>query len=265
MRGLVLAMIPLLILVPWDASLGGKLRDVEEEIDKKDRPPAKPPEARPAEPRCERESEKDSSELSHPSDEFALLLLAAPFWVPAAALDDDWASKPLAPYPYAQEDRTWAFRASFEEERVSGEVRGDHFSLGVRTSSRLGADFSRSHYQEDLETEDDALDLTSAHLTYDIGRSERWTFSTGLGWKEIAGERRRDGVDFVYRVAFLPRKPFILDASVEAAPISGLWLVEYRLGAGIAWRNLELRAGYRALIIGGEDLSGPEIGVSIRF
>ena len=250
----------------------------------------KPGRRRPPERRVDRDADADENLYDDLisdccSDTFGEVLglmfveaLTSPFWAPAEALGDDFSPMPLRrrPYPLPPEvpaegeaetaapppGAAVAGTVEGSWQRVSERVEAKRIDLRVRTAWRFGFDFSRTGFEEDLKNHTDEMRRTAAHVTVDFARSPQWTFTAGIGFKELDGDRRRDGPDFLYRVEATPGPPWTFDLSTEWASIRGQSVGEIAAGAGAAAGPVRMRAGWRTLFVGGTDLSGPEFGLT---
>lgn len=102
--------------------------------------------------------------------------------------------------------------------------------------------------------------VSGAMLAGDSGELEY-----GFGAAGLSGRLSRGGPEFSLAAELRPRSWAFVDARAAAAIMQGGTIGELSAGAGLRWRALELRGGYRALAGPFRVLGGPELGVGLRW
>jgi hypothetical protein len=287
----LLLLAPIFPLAP-DCRAGaaeGKIDNLKDKLDQDDKQPKKPSPARPAGER--RAGLFDDDE--NPLGVAFLFVLAAPFWLPPAILDD----RPLPPckpfrfeeYPYKDgargflrmgspgdesgraasvpEGNFFSFRTAYTFELNSSDMLANRAELLVRSAARFNLDVSATDYAEDLGGDNEHLQHYQAHLTYTFAASELALFAAGIGVRSLHFEDGYDatGVDFRYEAEFYPARPLSFSFIAEAGQVreSSAWELEARAGWHLG--RFEAFAGYRHFRAAGEDFAGPLLGMAVTF
>ncbi len=156
-----------------------------------------------------------------------------------------------------------------------GRVEHDLWSVGFRGILRLpsGCDFTvdTSHYFEDVDDGTDRLSLTQFQLN--IGgagqvKSRSYQWSAGFGIATLDGEEVSDvGASLQAALVLYPVEPFSLRFSAAAIAFENATLNDFRAEIGFHIDRFALTAGVRSLISsrGGDDLTGPTLGLTVFF
>ena len=193
-------------------------------------------------------------------------------------------------YPYARgrkffrsyhaqdQEQSWQAQDAefaFEAAVTVGRVEHDLWSVGFRGIFRLpsGCDFSldTSQYVEDVDNGTDRLALTQ--FQFNIGgagqakfRSFQW--SAGFGVATLDGEDVSDvGASLQAALVLYPMEPISLRFSFAAIAFESATLNDFRAELGFHIGRYALTAGVRSLVSsrGGDDLTGPTLGLSVFF
>lgn len=229
---------------------------------------------------CDDEDE-EAETFSELFGKLAFIALAAPYWGPHMALQDDF-SRPaeFAPFPYA-DDRAGRIVTQFDDRptqsfsaRLTTEVGsnlGDTESWGGRlqldTAFRLGLDSeffsrteSRSGGQQTISTGD-------INLIYRFAQSERVEFYSGIGMNYLVDSGGKDalGFNFTYGADFYPVKPIVISSSIDLGRLGGASLIHGRATIGLIWKRVEVYTGYDVYSVGSADLHSWITGLRFYF
>ncbi|HKS16970.1 MAG TPA: hypothetical protein VJU16_06635 [Planctomycetota bacterium] len=164
---------------------------------------------------------------------------------------------------------------AFETEVTVGRVEHDLWSTGVRAMLRLpsGCDFAIdwSRYTEVVDDGTDHLSLTQ--FQFNIGgagraKSRSYQWSAGFGLATLDGEDVSDvGASLQAALVLYPAEPFSLRFSAAAIAFEHATLNDLRAEVGIHVGRFAIMAGFRSLISsrGGDDLTGPTLGIAMFF
>jgi hypothetical protein len=173
---------------------------------------------------------------------------------------------PLIPYALALEQERrprGRHRLDAFTHHIDDRVRGWGGSYRYSTASRIGWEAHWTAYLEEGAQYD--LHYVGGRAVAEFVDGPVWSLDYGLGVSGLVGRLGRGGPDFSLGAECRPFPPFFLDAKAGAVVMEGGTLGELRGGAGVRWRDAELRAGYKALVGPFDTLAGPEIGLRVRL
>lgn len=207
-----------------------------------------------------------------------LWTMTSPWWIPIAALDDQYSDEPqFSPYPYAADHRgylilspaalasdkwfgarlTSEYATNFSRlERVGGRLQLD-------TATRFGLDTEWNWWNEQTGTGSDQLWTGDANLVYRFAQSRRAQFFTGLGLNWISGNRGDVGFNFTYGFDLFPAEPLVLRNVIDVGTLGKAGLFHFKSTVGFNVKHVEIFTGYDSLRIGGTSLQGMIGGLSI--
>jgi hypothetical protein len=223
---------------------------------------------------------------------FSSEVLLAPFYIPAAMLDDDYHhNMPFTPYPYvgsyrgyqvlpietAQElydietndvlRKNWAGRVSIENgndfsglNRFNGQLRLEHLS-------RFGIITNWNYFREDLGNgRYDETVIGDTNLTFRFAQNEIASMYAGLGFRVLTDRQQTNfGFNFTYGGDWFPRRPWVVSTSIDVGNLGGAGVFHVRATVGAVVRGWEIFAGYDLLCIGDTNLQGPLAGLRWWF
>lgn len=153
-------------------------------------------------------------------------------------------------------------------------LRGWHLAW-ERTRSVVALDAAFDAFREETATDVDHLTLLRVGASGLARVSHAAVFRSGLGLRVMVLDDGRAalGPELALGVQAFPLRPLALDGTFRLAGLSGAgasWfgtaLLEGSAGAGVMLGRVELRAGYRALVIGhATTLAGPTLGARVWF
>lgn len=198
-------------------------------------------------------------------------IIAFPYWV---AYEQPHLG--YAPFPYAlpasvygEGPKDWSQSLHWGYQLVPERVRGVNLEYQVMHKNRLGAYGQWTRFREDLGFTTDQLDLFGVSATANWLQWPDQLLTFGMGIKTLDGRHTRNGPDFSLMWMSFPNNPFSVDLGVSYAilagdgAVRGLW--DLRGRAGVFYRWIHFRAGYRSLRSPGAHLSGPEVSVGVWF
>jgi hypothetical protein len=199
----------------------------------------------------------------------AFYMVTSPFWLPCAALGDDYDGTLFFPrFPYGNIDghlidsssagpaRFWSGRFNVEYLEPFTDVNGVGGRFLLSTTSRFGLDAAASHFDERRpNASPDSLWVGDFNLVFRFAQAEKAEFRTGLGFNWLhhpdPTQPQTDfGFNFTYGADFFPRKPWVFSAELDAGNIGRAGLFRFRTTGGILLRNVEAYTGYEYLDIG---------------
>jgi len=153
-------------------------------------------------------------------------------------------------------------------------LRGAHVAWeGARGIIAFNAEIDA--FREPTASDVDHLTLVRAGATGLARLSHATIFRSGLGMRAMVLDNGDIalGPEFEVGIQTFPLRPLTLDGTFRVAGLSGAgasWfgtaLLDGSAGAGVLLRRVELRAGYRILVIGhATTLAGPTLGTRIWF
>ncbi len=121
---------------------------------------------------------------------------------------------------------------------------------------------SRPGGGEDL----DQLVLGDLNLMWRFAQSRKAEMFAGVGARFLHDPLATDsgwehGVNFTYQLYAYPLRPLVVHASLDGGTVGQAELFQGRLTVGATLRRVEFFTGWNALVVGGEDLSGPVFGL----
>jgi hypothetical protein len=206
---------------------------------------------------------------------------AAPFFVPYSALDDDWYTEGYFPvYPYAgtsaamllgrdsgarlsSQVKTWRATAALEGGR-------DHDGLNMGAGHALVEFSSRFGFQGTWRVLEetrpggvtDRVSIGDVEAMFRFAQGSRVQFAAGAGGRIL---QDRDGTDggfnFRYRSDVFPAKPWVLSCPIDLGRLGHAFVFELRPTVGVAFRAIEVYAGYEYLSVGNVPVNGPVVGL----
>lgn len=177
-------------------------------------------------------------------------ILLIPFYPLAAATRND---RRLMP------ERRLRAHVVHVDDRVRG--WGGEFRYGFE--NHLNAEAHWTAFLEEGSQYD--LHYFGARVSGDLVTGDWGDFVYGLGFGALSGTLHRGGPEFSLGTEVRPRRWVFVDARAGATFMEGGTVGDLSAGAGVRWRAVELRAGYRALAGPFRTLGGPQLGVGLRW
>jgi hypothetical protein len=254
--------------------------------------------ARPSESASQPQSEVDhghggdhGSGSCHPDDsdgfkelygKVFLIGVVAPFWIPHAALNDDFGTiYSFPPFPYdghpgymvlgngyaADEEqdssprglldwfpqkRPWSVRWDLEYADNFDHVSHVGGHALVSTQWRFDLDVAASRFQEALAAgRTDDLWIGDANLVFRFAQNEFVQFRSGLGINWLGDNGRADvGFNFTYAIDVFPVKPWVFTTAIDWGTLGATGLFRFYGTAGIVVHGVEAYTGYEYLDVG---------------
>ncbi len=223
---------------------------------------------------------------SDPTLGLAALVVAAPFYGPAAMMMDSY-NRPgyFAHYPYQYDvgymlidpPEAFGLEGPCRPQWWAGRIRGE-FGTGfddldwiggrllIDTTSRFGLDSDVRYVREDLDAGRDSLWLGDANVLFRFAQSEFMQFHTGLGMNYLSDTVGSDfGFNFTYGFDFQPIRPLVFSAELDLGTLGHASVVHVRTTAGVMWGFSEAYIGYDLYDIGSTQVQGLVGGVQIWF
>lgn len=262
MRRVLAFVIALALLLLPARSRAGKLGDFEGEIEKE------PPKAEKPGPSGQEDtgSDKDDDEeawIDNDVDEedaeilavlLALIYGPALLVVGAKGSDEYWARRePGEPaLPVARVDNVY--------QRLVGDVDAYAVRAEVGWSfAGVALEFLR-HWEDDPP---DKLDSWSIAGLYRFAPIEYFRADLSFGYRHFEGESRNGGFEFAVPIGIYPYSFAGVEGDLRWAFVDGSTVQDYRAGIAFRIRYAQVRAGYRLIRAGDENLNGPEVVVSL--
>lgn len=211
----------------------------------------------------------------------ALVGVAAPFWAPKMALDDDYVARGFFPrFPYDGQPgylqieppadtphRNWAMRLDAEYLDSFDDIRSVGGNLLLSTTWRVGLDASFAQLQESLGDGDrDRLWLGDCNFVFRFAQSPRAEFRTGLGLNWLDDAQQTDlGFNFTYAADFFPRRPWVVTSAIDLGTLGHAGLFRFRGTAGLTVHGVEVYTGYQYLDIGRTQSNALIAGLRVWF
>ncbi len=217
----------------------------------------------------------------------ALYIVASPWWLPHAALGDQW-GRPFAylSHPYADGHSGYVLQAGRD---APGHDASGRAVLGAGTSVRasvegglidptmtrfgLAGRISGSSRFEvetrwDLFSEAlpggaiDQLWLGDVTVTWQHAVGRHGQFRSGLGVRALVDRGETTyGINFTYGMDLYPVRPLVLHAAVDLGTVGQAVVTQVQASFGLMLGPLELYAGYDQTWIDDIDLGGPTVGL----
>jgi hypothetical protein len=208
------------------------------------------------------------------------LAIISPFWLPHAALHDDFSTIEYFPlFPYddvpgyltpehdTQPTRYWGGRVSVEYldpfdhlDRIGGRLLLD-------TVTRFGLDTQADYFRETLSGgRHDQLWTGDCNVVFRFAQGEFAEFRAGLGFNWMRDSIRNDfGFNFTYGADFFPARPWVISTDLDLGTLGHAELFRFRATVGITVRCLEFYTGYEYTDIERMHLNSLIGGVRIWF
>ena len=204
--------------------------------------------------------------------EMAGRALSFPIWVPHYLLNDNYNFIDFHQFPYddtTSPPETFPFAIRFDADYVAAFDNIDRINghVLISTASRFEIDARFQHLAEHPgDGTQDQLWTGDCNVTYRFAQNERVQFRAGLGlnWMNDAAETDV-GFNFTYGADFLPAKPWVFSAVLDAGTLGHAGLFRFRTTAGVIYRSVELYTGYEYTDIGAEHWNGLIGGVRLWF
>jgi hypothetical protein len=181
-------------------------------------------------------------------------------------------------YPYAESeryfsadplaDKTLAVRLATTAARIERDLWSLDFDGALSWSSGCEFRFNVTQLAEKVDDGVDRLTLQQYHLSFGGCAGPRnIDFSIGFGVSALKGEEVSDsGPSFQGAMTWYPLEPFSLRVSAGFVKFSEASLIDFRAEAAFHVGRLAVTGGVRSLIsTGGEDLTGPTLGLAVFF
>lgn len=207
-------------------------------------------------------------------------VLASPWLVPRALLNDQDDDLLLADYPYVEDwdgylvaqdpepdwARPWSGRFLAESGTDFGDLQKHGGRLRLDTRSRWGLDTEWNFRRESLSSGHDTLWNGDANIVYRFAQSQRAAFYTGLGVNWLADRHAADaGFNFTYGADFYPANPWVISGSIDLGSLGHTSLFHGRATVGVMLNRLEVFTGYDYLKLGSTSLPSFVAGVQLHF
>lgn len=111
----------------------------------------------------------------------------------------------------------------------------------------------------------DTLGVTQAHLLYRMSFGSQVECDLGVGALLLDGRRTTSGISFTLPLLIHPTRNFGVEFRPAWGDMNGRAVDDYDLAVLLGDRHVSLKLGYRWLMSGQRDLSGPEAGVSLYW
>jgi hypothetical protein len=206
--------------------------------------------------------------------------LSSPFWVPPAALGDDYtafASFPRFPYDgvpgylgtscVPPRPRAWAGRLSVEYLETFDDLDVIGGRLLVSTASRFGLDTQMDYFRETLRNgRHDQLWTGDCNLVFRFAQCDFAEFRAGLGFNWLSDPVRDDfGFNFTYGADVFPRRPWVISADLDWGTLGRAELFRFRTTIGVTVQRFEFYTGYEYTDIDRMHLNSLIGGVRVWF
>jgi len=188
----------------------------------------------------------------------------APGWVvPGDAAAQDGAAGPEAavPLPFA------SFRFSLDYAYDWGEVHRPAVSLALDLSAGVGFRADLTNYVERLPGGAlDYLAIGTVNAMFRVADAPPVAPYVGLGWRYLAApDALRNGFNCLLAADVFPVRPLVVFAIAEGGNLGRAGFFHGRLTLGALVQQLEIFAGYDAVVIGGDGdpviFHGPVVGI----
>ncbi len=274
----------------------GKLRRVEDKINKPKEADAARDAARQKEAEKERRTaqerdrERERWKRDHPGEpvpewvgsadggdlwsEVAFIALAAPFAGPYYLLDEHY-DEPFGyeRYPFAEgsggctkyDGKKWMINADMTGQYISSSTMGVRTDMTWAFWRRFAFEGAYTQYEERLKTRHEFLSFGEGLMTFMFAHNDFADFRAGVGIQTVNGKDLNSGLKGVYRIRWFHRPfQFNLDLGLTTG-LGGSSLSEIAPGVGFHLGRTEMKFAYRRLKIGDERLCGPEISLRWWF
>ncbi len=239
--------------------------------------------------REEKKSRSDHDHSDHHDDcdegdkflgELALWGVTSPWWIPAAAMGDDYGRTAHFPrFPY---DGVPGYLAIYTippntrrlASRFDVEYAGDFDNLTrvggrllLESSFRLGLDAEAYQFEERLPGgQRDRLDFGDCNIVFRFAQSERMLWRSGVGFNWLDDEVDTDyGFNFTYGGDWFFAKPWVASANIDWGKIEHADLFRFRATIGVTFRRLDAFTGYEYFSLGGTSANLFLAGLRVRF
>ena len=146
--------------------------------------------------------------------------------------------------------------------RVGDGVGGPGGRWRLDSEKHVGLEVFWTHYRERGEED---LNYLSASAHGDVYRDEYLRTGYQLGLAALSGRLTRLGPRVAVEAESYPLKPVFFDARVAGSFIDNGPLGELGAGAGVSWKSMSARFGWRALMGPFRTLDGPDAAFAVRF
>jgi hypothetical protein len=216
-----------------------------------------------------------------------LLAVSAPFWLPAAAVGDQYTfESEFLDYPYqCGQPGEMIMRANPNSPskpwlvRVAGEYGDDFDRLAfgrghvlLDTCRRFGIDTEWAYRREELRpvavggNSHDDLWTGDANLVFRFAETEWLQMRAGIGINWLADDAGGDvGFNFTYGGDLLPCDPWIISAEIDWGKIGHAGLFHGRLTVGVQIDAIEFYTGYDYFDVGTAQSDAIVAGVRLWF
>lgn len=127
----------------------------------------------------------------------------------------------------------------------------------------LAAEFDWVHYFEQTPT--DQLRIMSPRLLLRGSPNRAFEINLALGAKILSGRRSQAGFEIGLPVYFFLGKHAIIDLKNYYAVVTGADVYDGSFGLSGKWKLGGIRAAYRLIRVGSENLHGPEVGMFVQW
>jgi hypothetical protein len=207
--------------------------------------------------------------------------VAAPFFVPYSVLSDDGDMEGRFPaHPYAgtasamlldrdlgagsaPRVKTWRATAALEGGRDHDGLNMGAGHALVEFSNRLGLQGTWRVLEERLPGgTTDRVSIGDVEATIRFAQASRVQFAAGAGGRILHDQDGTDGgFDFRYRLDVFPAQPWVLSCPIDLGRLGHAFVFEARPTVGVAFRSIEVYAGYEYLGVGSVAVRGPVAGL----
>jgi hypothetical protein len=199
-----------------------------------------------------------------PDDRLVPTRLAAPPAHPGA--------EPNVTYPYRAEDRAWLAprvpgegTLPFARLDVAAQYDSDNQQL-LNSRLELGfGPFAAEGQNTRIEASDTHFEIDRCQALLRLSLSEDVEVDVGGGWLFADPRRWHRGWCASLPVLIHPNESFGIEFRPTLGNVAGDNYEEYDVSAYFSYRFAALRIGYRWLLALDEDLSGPELGITLRY
>lgn len=129
----------------------------------------------------------------------------------------------------------------------------------------LGVDMEWVNYFEKNVKSTSNMRIVDGHFLLRSMFADFFGVNMALGAKSFWGENHHTGFDFGFPFYIYPSKHFIIDIQPYVAAMRGKNVYDVGGGLSYKYKYVGARAGYRLVMVGGQKLHGPNVGVFFQY